>query len=94
MPSATNHGGTIHETADASNGAGVIQAKATQTVGGAATWVVTLHGVPRRANYTIGQALTYNARGTHNVNANNALTVTSVNGPAKYTCTGPWPMNT
>lgn len=92
MPSVTNKGGHICQTANTANYAGVDEAVATQN-GAAATWVVTLKDVPTIANFTVGQALTYNSKGTTNPNADNALTVTSVNGPTKYTCTGNWPMN-
>ncbi len=57
-----------------------------------ATWVVTLKNVPTISNFQKGNTLTYNAKGTKNTNADNALTVTSVNGPTKYTCSGDWPM--
>ncbi len=93
MPSVTNKGGHIYQNNNAANYAGVDEAKATQTVAGTATWVVTLNNVPTIANFTPGQALVYNSKGTNNHNADNMLTVTSVNGPCKYTCTGNWPMN-
>lgn len=95
MPSVTNQGGSITADNNHSNFAGVITATAAQTNAGAtATWVVTLRSEPAAANFTAGQAVTYNAKGTNNTNADNALVVISVNGPAKYTCNGPWPMRT
>jgi hypothetical protein len=94
MPSVTNNGGSIESNLDPANVAGVVSATATQTGANTSTWVVTLTAPPQKANYARGNHLTYNAIGTHNPNANNALVVTSVNGPAKYTCSGPWPMNT
>jgi len=93
MPSVTNQGGSITANNDPKNEAGVMTATATKA-GGGATWVVTLKNAPLKANFTVGQAVTYNAKGTSNANANNALVVMSVNGSAKYTCNGPWPMNT
>jgi hypothetical protein len=94
MPSVTNKGGHISQNANPDNYAGVDQATATQTGPAAASWVVTLTNVPTVANFQVGQALTYNSKGTRNPNADNNLTVTSVNGPTKYTCNGNWPMNT
>jgi hypothetical protein len=52
-----------------------------------------LKDAPRISNFTVGMALTYNTKGTSNITSDNALTVTVVNGPAKYTCTGNWPVN-
>ena len=93
MPSVTNKGGHISQNGNAQNYAGVDQAVATQTGPAAATWVITLTNVPTQANFLVGQALTYNSKGTNNHNADNALAVVQVNGPTKYTCNGNWPMN-
>jgi|GEM_PF-6669600 hypothetical protein len=90
MPSITNNGGSIGPRGGPV--AAVATATATRIAAGAeTTWVVTLVAPPPRANYTLGQDLIYNSRGTHNPNADNALTVESVIGPAKYKCSGPWP---
>jgi len=64
-----------------------------QILANTATWVVTLNKVPSKSNFTSGQHLIYNSKGTNNHNADNFLTVTSVNDPCKYTCTGNWPIN-
>jgi hypothetical protein len=93
MPSATNKGGHISQVGNVRNEAGVDEAKATKTGAHTATWVVKLSKEPTIANFTAGQALTYNAKGTRNPNADNALVVVTVNGPTKYTCNGNWPMN-
>lgn len=96
MPSVTNKGGHVSQNGNVQNYAGVDQAVATQipAVPATATWVITLKNVPTLTNFVVGQALTYNSKGTNNHNADNNLVVTQVNGPAKYTCNGNWPMNT
>ena len=96
MPSVTNKGGHIYQSLDTKNYAGVDEAKGTKTLANTATWVLTLKDVPTKTNFIPGQSLTYNSKGTNNHNADNILnilTVTSVNGPAKYTCSGNWPIN-
>jgi hypothetical protein len=96
MPSVTVNGGSVEQTANPKNIAAVTTAVVTQstTAPATGTYVLTLKDVPQISNYTVGMALTYNTKGTSNPNADNALTVTVVNGPAKYTCTGNWPVNT
>lgn len=93
MPSATNKGGSIAQNGNPNNYAAVDEATATQIgITNQATWVVTLKNVPTISNFQRGNALTYNAKGTRNPNADNALTVTNVNGPTKYICSGNWPI--
>ena len=92
MPSVENRGGSIFADNDHDNYAAVTIAKATRLQGATGTWVVTLKDPPTKLNFTAGQALTYNSKGTRNPNADNQLTVTTVNGPAKYTCNGPYPI--
>lgn len=91
MPSVSNPGGHISENSDPKNYAAVTTAEATKAKTGA-TWVVTLKDLPTKANFKVGEALTYNSKSTNNPNANNVLVVTAVNGPTKYGCSGPWPM--
>jgi hypothetical protein len=93
MPTSKNSGGSVEEQGNADNCAAVETAESTQTVGAQGNWVLVLKGAPRIANYTNGMNLVYNAKGTHNPGANNYLVVTSVVGPAKYKCTGPYPIN-
>ncbi|MFY9227138.1 MAG: hypothetical protein WAQ98_30995 [Blastocatellia bacterium] len=93
MPSATNKGGHIYQSIRTDNYAGVDEATVTQLNANTGTWVVTLKDIPTKANFAVNQTLVYNSKGTNNHNADNNLTVTSVNGPAKYTCRGNWPMN-
>lgn len=87
-------GGSIAPTQNRNNWAGVERVVVERIENGnndIARWDVYLSGVPQLSNYTAGQALTYNAKGTNNPNADNLLTVTSVQGPGYYICQGPWP---
>lgn len=94
MPTSSCTGGHIEQQSDKNNYAGVIKAESAQIgSGNTGDWVVTLKAVPLKTNYTRGMALTYNSKGTSNPNANNYLKVTSVVGPAKYKCSGPYPIN-
>lgn len=86
----TVNGGHVQANADANNYAGVDTATATN----ANDWVLVLKSAPTLRNYVVGDGLTYNSKGTRNPNADNQLVVTSVVGPAKYRCTGNYPINT
>jgi hypothetical protein len=86
-------GGHVEERARPANDAQVVTAQSTQTQGAKGEWVITLKDVPRIANYTKGMKLDYFSKGTNNPNSRNDLVVTDVIGPAKYKCTGPYPIN-
>ena len=66
MAKATINGGHIEATHNTGNYAGVDEATVTQNTVVTGTWVVTLKDVPIKSNFTVGQDLTYNAKGTHN----------------------------
>ncbi|MGD1699349.1 hypothetical protein [Dapis sp. BLCC M229] len=90
----THQGGDVFQTDNRDNIANVQEVRVTQKTNNTATWVVLTTAVPRISNFTKGMKLTYNAKGTRNPNADNALEVTNVDGPSKYTCNGGWPINT
>lgn len=86
-------GGSIEETANPKNNAPVTEVTVTQSDPGKGDWVVVMEKEPAISNYTKGMNLTYNSKGTSNPNADNYLTVKQVVGPAKYKCTGNFPIN-
>ena len=91
---ATDHrnGGVVFESANENNYASVEVVRLSQSGHGPAIWTVVMHGPPRLKNFKAGMALTYNSRSSNAYGSNNWLTVTNVLGPAKYLCTGNWPI--
>ena len=79
----THQGGDVFQTDNRDNIAAVQEVRVTQNTNNTATWVVLTTAPPRISNFTRGMNLTYNAAGTHNPNADNALVVTNVDGPSK-----------
>lgn len=92
MPTVSYKNGSIRSNSDPNNQVAVDEVQVTQTGASTATWIVWTHDPPPRGYYTVGEAVTYNAKGTLNTNADNSLVVTVQNGPCKYTCSGGWPM--
>jgi len=84
-------GGSVEQQGTPDNCATVLTAESTQAGKGGA-WVLVLKEAPRRANFTKGMKIVYNAKGTRNPNADNMLIVTHCDGPAKYRCDGPYPI--
>jgi len=60
---------------------------------GESMWRVYIKGVPSKRNFTRGEVLIYNTKGTENQNADNYLTVSEVGGPGYYICAGPETLN-
>lgn len=94
MPTVNHKGGFIYLSTNRDVYSGVDNVEVTQIhTTATANWIVTLEDVPKERNYTIGDDLTYNAKGTKNDNSNNSLNVQDVLGPTKYSCLGNWPIN-
>lgn len=93
MPDFTNKGGFIYSTKNKDVCAAVEGVHIRRIRGNAATWNVYLKDVPRDEDFNKNDNLIYNAKGTSNSNADNALMVQSKMGPCHYICLGPWPGN-